>query len=100
MDGRSISNITGIEGFNSLKKLVINSNKLTVLNLSKNIYLNVLDVTYNQLTSLDVSNNIYLTWLQCQSNPLTCIKVNQNQLDKIPLNWVKDPEDTYLLDCN
>ena len=54
----------------------------------------------NQLTSLDVSNNTLLIDLYCQSNPLTCIKVNQTQLDDIPTQWEKDPEDTYSLDCN
>jgi len=49
---------------------------------------------------LDVSYNTSLSNLNCQTNPLTCVKVNQTQMDDIPTDWEKDPEDTYSLDCN
>ena len=74
-----IKDLTGIEDFESLTELYCSQ---------------------NQLTSLDVSNNTSLYSLECQTNPLTCVKVNQTQLDNIPTDWEKDPEDTYSLDCN
>jgi len=55
----------------------------------------------NQFTNLDVSFNTLSMGFDCRFMPLlTCIKVNQSQLDNIPSTWIKDPEDTYSLDCN
>ena len=84
----------------SLERLFCDDNQLTSLDVSNNTSLEKLDCSTNQLTNLDVSYNTSLTELNCQTNPLTCVKVNQTQLDDIPEDWEKDPEDTYSLDCN
>jgi hypothetical protein len=90
-----VSNVTG------LSLLVCDNNKLTSLDVSKNIALeglycgdNVitsLDVSENseldllscsnsELTSLDVSNNKKLTWLDCNDNKLSSLDVSNNTL--------------------
>jgi len=94
----TIYDLTGIEGFSSLKTLICNYNQLTSLDVSQNTELENLNCLNNQLTSLnvdggslillscqnnqltnlDVSQNIGLTNLYCDNNPLTNLDVSQN----------------------
>lgn len=94
----NITNLTGIEGFTSLLELYCDFNKLSSLNVTKNINLTslwcisnqllnieiskntaltTLNCSYNQLTSLDVSKNIALTNLKCNDNKLTSLDVTK-----------------------
>ena len=73
-----ISDLTGIEDFTALTKLICWANELTSLDVSNNLALNYLDCDNNQLTSLDVSNNTALTYLYCFSNELTSLDVSSN----------------------
>ena len=66
----SITNLKGIEDFTSLTNLNCSGNKLTSLDVSKNLLLDNLASSSNQLTSLDVSKNTALTVLNCESNNL------------------------------
>ena len=74
----SILDLTGIEDFIALKKLVCIGNQLTRLDVSKNTALTVLSCWHNQLTSLDVSQNTALTVLNCWHNQLTSLDVSKN----------------------
>ena len=74
----NISNLTGIEAFTALTKLICGNNKLTSLDVSQNTALTYLGCRENQLTSLDVSQNTALTYLGCGSNQLTSLDVSQN----------------------
>ncbi|QKJ61915.1 T9SS type A sorting domain-containing protein [Flavobacterium sp. M31R6] len=95
----SISNLTGIQDFTSLKELICtanylttldisknsallslqcNVNKLSALDLSKNLSLESLKCSHNHITSLDVSNNLSLTTLMCDTNQLTDLDVSKN----------------------
>ena len=67
-----ISNLKGIEAFTALTYLSCWGNKLTSLDLSKNIALTELSCRDNQLTSLDVSKNTALTNLGCDGNQFDC----------------------------
>ena len=76
--GKSIGDLTGIEHFTALTKLLCQKNQLTSLDLSKNTALEELDCGDNQLTSLDVSANTALKQLYCMNNPLTALDVSAN----------------------
>ena len=78
ISGKSISSLKGIEYFKNLTFLECPINKLTSLDVSKNIKLLHLDCYGNQLTSLDVSKNIELLYLDCHGNKLTSLDVSKN----------------------
>ena len=73
-----ITSLKGIENFTALKELHCKSNRLTVLDVSKNTALTVLDCDNNQLTALDVSKNTELMGLFCENNRLTALDVSKN----------------------
>ena len=75
---KEIKNLTGIEHFKNLTKLLCYNNQLTTLDVSKNTALTLLTCDNNQLTSLDVSKNAKLTKLFCDSNRLTTLDVSKN----------------------
>jgi len=101
----TITDITGIEDFNSLTYLDCRGADITSLNLTQNTALLTLkcwsssitniDLTQNvalthleinscNLTSLDISQNINLTHLDCYSNMLSNLNLSQN----IMLDWL------------
>ena len=84
---KSIGDLTGIEHFTALTKLLCQKNQLTSLDVSKNTALEVLDCGDNQLTSLDVSANTALKELYCNNNPLTALDVSKNT-DLTDLNCI------------
>lgn len=73
-----ISSLKGIEFFTSLTFLYCGLNKLTSLDMSKNVALTNLVCGENQLTTLDVSNNEVLTFLSCGGNLLTSLDLSKN----------------------
>lgn len=89
VDNSSITDLTGIEDFISLKRLSCSSNRLTQLNLSKNTLLDNLDCSKNLLTTINLSNNQALTTLSCDDNQLTSINTS-NQLMLTSLNCAKN----------
>ncbi len=74
----SIVNLSGIEDFINLTDLNCNSNKLTNLDLSKNIALKSLKCFDNQISSINISKNILLTYLHCDTDYLTTLDVSNN----------------------
>ncbi|MFH6991933.1 T9SS type A sorting domain-containing protein [Flavobacterium sp. FlaQc-48] len=77
IDNSSITDLTGIEAFISLRELRCSSNRLTQLNLSKNNALIELECTNNLLTALDFSNNTALKRISCDKNKLANINVSK-----------------------
>jgi hypothetical protein len=76
LQNKSISNLTGIEGFTSLQKLELKNNLLSgSLNLSMLTTLTYLEVWQNQLTSLNFSG-LNLTYLDCDENQFTSLDVS------------------------
>ena len=75
---RNISNLYGIQFFPNLKSLYCGNNKLTSLDVSKNLALQELGCSDNPLTSLDVRQNTKLTGLWCDSNQLVELDVSRN----------------------
>ena len=76
--GMGIADLTGVEYFVALKRLICYSNNLTSLDVTENTALTALHCYENQLTSLDVSQNTALKSLYCNSNRLTSLDVSQN----------------------
>ena len=74
----NITDLTGIQDFISLTYLGCAGNRLTSLDVSKNIALISLDCHGNYLTSLDTSKNTTLTNLDCIDNKLTNLDVSKN----------------------
>ncbi len=70
-----ISDLTGIQDFTNLRKLMCYYNYLTSLDVSQNLLLTHLYFYNNQVSSIDVSNNSYLEVLSCESNHLTNVNV-------------------------
>lgn len=78
--GSNITDVTGIQDFTELTTLAVTSNKITILDLSKNTKLKILDCGSNPLTKLDLSNNLALTVLSCNANGLTNLDLSNNVL--------------------
>jgi len=97
--GKSITDLTGIDGFTSLLNLTCDNNPLTAINLdqntnlgslrcrntditsldlSKNTELKFLFCNDNQLTNLHISNCVNLDWLECHNNKLSSLNVDNN----------------------
>jgi Leucine-rich repeat (LRR) protein len=93
----NLSNLTILE------KLDADNNQLTMLDISSNLSLQLLSLASNELEDIDISTILDVVQLNdfaIENNPLTCIKVNQDQLDNLPMQWTRDTEDTYALDCD
>lgn len=88
-----------VQNLNILEKIGASGNQLSSMNVSTNPALQLLTLANNDVTALDVSENPQLNTLSVEGNPLTCIRVSQAQLDNVPMDWTKDAEDSYALDC-
>lgn len=64
--------------FPNVKRIFLNGNQLTSLDVSNNMLLEILKCSKNQLTMLDVSNNMFLKNLECDYNQLTTLDVSNN----------------------
>lgn len=80
VDLKNISDLTGIQDFESLKKLECRSNQVKALDLTKNKLLEEFYCVDNKLTSLDVSKNTELKMLDCNNNMISFLDVSQNKL--------------------
>ena len=80
VSNKSISSLTGIQGFSSLQTLNCSSNQLQYINVSGLTFLSSLNCSSNQLyvNYFNVSYNTALTYLDCSSNQLTSIDVSAN----------------------
>ncbi|WP_190808723.1 leucine-rich repeat domain-containing protein [Flagellimonas sp. S3867] len=68
-----ITDLTGIEGFTNLKRLFAIGNRLSTIDLSRNIHLDTLNLSGNDLSTIDLSNNTQLVMLDLKVNDLTSI---------------------------
>lgn len=75
---KDIVSLSGIEYFISLKKLHCSDNKITNLDLSKNLALEEIDCSYNELVKLDLNKNQNLIRLECYRNKLTSLDISFN----------------------
>ena len=97
LEFQGISDLTGIEDFQSLYGLRVNDNNLTSIDVSNNIALERLSLTNNQLTTLDVTNNINLDLLWCNGNQLTSLNIrNGNNISLELFNSLDNPDLTCI----
>ena len=80
-----ITSLEGIEFFTALTDLYCTNNKLTTLDISKNVKLINLVCAFNQLETLDLSQNKELKSLWCSNNQLTYLDLSQNK--ELKLLW-------------
>ncbi len=78
LGSKNISSLQGISSFTKLKSLNCQINKLSSIDLSKNVALTLLNLDGNKITSIDLSKNTALTNLQLYSNQLTSIDISKN----------------------
>jgi Secretion system C-terminal sorting domain/SprB repeat len=76
----NIADLTGIQDFTALTNLNCSWNKLTSLDVSKNVNLYALYCDKNELTTLNVSGSIYLNYLTCNNNELTTLDTSKNTI--------------------
>jgi Leucine-rich repeat (LRR) protein len=79
--GKGISDLTGIEAFVSLKNLNFESNTVTNVDLSNNLFLENLYASNNTLTNLDLSFAPNLIIVDLSNNNLSQLNLNTNILD-------------------
>ena len=78
VNGETISDLTGIEGFTALEILKCYNNSLTSLDVTQNTALTILQCYNNDLHSLDVTQNTALILLNCNDNSIASLDVTQN----------------------
>lgn len=78
ISNQSISNLTGIEDFESLETLVCAGNPLATYDFSQNNNLQTLNINSCGISSIDVSKNTALRTLVLYGNQLTSIDITQN----------------------
>ncbi|CAM1365667.1 exported hypothetical protein [Tenacibaculum sediminilitoris] len=71
LNGKDISDLTGIKGFTNLGRLLLIGNNLTELDVSRNLELDEIYCELNNISKIDVSANTKLTRLSIGNNPLT-----------------------------
>jgi Leucine-rich repeat (LRR) protein len=78
INGKNISDLTGIEDFVSLAQLNCGNNNLNYLDLSSNSLLEEFSCFNNNLSSIDLASNTFLTDLLCYNNNLTALDLSSN----------------------
>lgn len=76
--GQGISSLNGLEQFTNLRTLVVNSNRLSQVDLSPFPKLAFVDVSANRLDSIDLSHNPDLVEAFLDLNNLAALDVRQN----------------------
>ena len=99
-DYQKINDLTGVEAFANITRLICHNNKLKTLDVSKNLKLTTLDCQNNEINNLDLSNNLDLQTLYCNQNKLktldlkTCknlqfLQCGGNDLSALDLSYNK-----------
>ncbi len=83
LNNKNISDLTGIEHFSDLLKLLVQNNQLTSLDISMNISLQFLAAYSNSITNIDVSSNTALDTLVLGYNQLAYLDVSKNTALKL-----------------
>ncbi|WP_377712960.1 matrixin family metalloprotease [Pseudofulvibacter geojedonensis] len=88
LQGKNISDLSGIEDFTLLVSLNCRYNSFLVVDLSENINLEHLNIRNNSLTNLDVTNLVNLKVLEAGFNNLGNIDVSNNtNLERLELQY-------------
>ena len=109
-NGKGISNLKGIEHFTALTKLLVGSNNLTTLDVSRNTKLQTLSCGNNKLASLNLQGCKALKTLYCFSNDFTTLDLSglnveyvdcysNKQLISLKVNVCTYLKQLYCQDC-
>ncbi|XMO85974.1 hypothetical protein AAFN75_14385 [Algibacter sp. AS12] len=84
-----INDLTGIEGFTSLRTLIAAQHDITQIDVSNNINLDTLNLAGNNLSSIDLSSNNKLVLLDLIANQLNSITglSELSELKELDLSW-------------
>jgi protein phosphatase 1 regulatory subunit 7 len=84
-----IHDLTGIEGFTSLRKLTAAQHDIAQIDVSNNINLDTLNLAGNNLSSIDLSSNSKLVLLDLTANQLNSITglTELSELKDLDLSW-------------
>lgn len=80
VSSKNISDLTGIEDFTSLQKLICGTNPISSINVSNNLFLTDLYVPQCQLSALNLNANALLEYLYCANNQITSLDLSFNPL--------------------
>lgn len=78
VQNKNISSLVGIELFSALKELNCSGNKLVLLDLSQNVYIESIYCDNNNISTLNVANNPRLKYLSCSNNQLNLLDLSKN----------------------
>ncbi|MBW1298455.1 immunoglobulin-like domain-containing protein [Aquimarina litoralis] len=78
IDRQNIADLTGIEDFIALESLDCSYNDLTVLDVSNNVNLTILDAPENNFTTLDFTGHPSLEEIYLRSNFITSLLIDNN----------------------
>jgi len=78
LDGKGISDITGIEDFIGLTELNCMNNTITSINTNNNVNLTSLLISSNSIGNIDLSHNQSLEIFYCGYNQLTSLNISAN----------------------
>lgn len=106
IEGKNLTDISGIEYFTNLTSLYCGNNQLTALPVENLTNLTSLSCFGNQLTALPVENLTQLTSLRCGDNQLTALPVedltnltslrcSDNQLTELPVESLTNLTSLY-----
>lgn len=73
-----VKNLTGIEDFTALERLVVSGADLSSVDFTKNVNLTEVDLSNNQLTSISVNGLTKLETLELNGNALKTLDVSTN----------------------
>jgi Leucine-rich repeat (LRR) protein len=74
-----ITDLTGLEAFINLDTLLCYANKITVMDISNNKKLKVLNCGFNLLEQLNIASNLEIETLICQSNKIKTLELALNK---------------------
>jgi Leucine-rich repeat (LRR) protein len=78
-----IADLGGIQDFITLNAFACNNNKLTALDVSKNVLLTSLNANDNKLIALDLSSNVALTTIFVENNSLITLNLKNGNNSNI-----------------
>ena len=89
LDYGAITDLTGIEGFTSLRKLIATQHDIAQIDLSDNLNLDTLNLAGNKLLSIDISNNSKLVLLDLTANEMNSVVglSELGELKDLDLSW-------------
>ena len=75
---KEIASLEGIEAFTDLKNLECTGNKITTIDVSKNVHLEYLAINMNPISDIDLSGNPALIDFDCTNSELTTLDFSKN----------------------